>query len=112
MPNMKALSQTVPKLSGRGLFLFKVDHRSWSMSQVIFYVMIKVMTKVTFFLSRSQVKVKGQLTLYEWEALAIRKLHAKYKGSISNGSKVIGPRSFFIQSRSQVMVNVTGNFFI
>ena len=26
--------------------------------------------------------------MYEWEALVTRNLHAKYKGSISNGSKV------------------------
>ena len=45
---------------------------------------------VNFFLeNRSQVKVSGQHCLYEWEALVTRNLHAKYKGSISNGSKVM-----------------------
>ena len=33
--------------------------------------------------------------LYEWEALVTRNLHAKYEGSISNGSKAMD--IFFIK---------------
>ena len=64
-PNIKALPQTVQKLRP----MLKVDQ--------------------TILLSRSQVKVTGQNILYECEALVTRNLHAKYKGSISNGSKVM-----------------------
>ena len=64
MPNMKALSETVQKLWPMLFFFFKVGHRSRSRSQVKFI-------------------------LYEWEALVTRNLHAKYKGSNSNGSKVM-----------------------
>ena len=39
MPNIKAVSETVQKLSGRGnIFFFKVGHRSRSKSQVNFFV--------------------------------------------------------------------------
>ena len=34
MPNMKALSETVQKLSDQGQFFFKVGHRSRSRSEV------------------------------------------------------------------------------
>ena len=47
------------------------------------------MTNVNFFFNGSQVKVTDQKFLYEWEALVTRNLHAKYKSSISNGSKVM-----------------------
>ena len=45
---------------------------------------------------------------YEWDALVTRNLHAKYEGSISNGSKVMTNVIFFFKvghrswSRSQV----------
>ena len=72
------------------------------------------MTNVILFLySRSQVKVKvrGQNVLYEWKALVTRNLHAKYEGSTSNASKVIGLRSIFFfkvghMSRSRPQVKI------
>ena len=61
VPIMKALSEMF-KSYDRFYFFFKVDHSQGHRS--------------TFF-------------LYEWEALVTRNLHAKYKGSTSNGSKVM-----------------------
>ena len=63
MTNMKALSETV-KSYDQCYFFFKVGHRSKSRSQVKFF-------------------------LDEWEALVTRNIYAKYKGSISNGSKIM-----------------------
>ena len=94
-------------------FFFKVGHRSRSQVKILcisgkplsqgtymsnimvlsrtiqkLWPVLKLSNKPT---SRSQVMVKvtGQNFLYEWEALVTRNLHAKYKGSTSNGSKVM-----------------------
>ena len=42
--------------------------------------------------------VIGQNFWYEWEALVTRNLHAKYKGSILNGSKVLTNVKVFQQT--------------
>ena len=50
---------------------------------------VKVVQKNLYSKSQVKVKVTGQIFLYEWEALITRNSHAKYKGSISNSSKVM-----------------------
>ena len=47
--------------------------------------------------TRSQVKVRGLIFLYEWEALVTKNLHAKYKGYNWNGSKVMSNVNFFFK---------------
>ena len=62
MPNMKALSKTVQKLS-------EMVQKLWPM--LIF-----------FFKVGHRFKVTGQNFLYEYEALVTKNLHTKYEGSI------------------------------
>ena len=67
------------------------------------------MSNVIFFFKAGhvKVKVKGQFFLYKWEALVTKNLHAKYKGSVSKGSKVMNNVNFFKvghRSRSQVKI--------